>query len=215
MTKHIRIAAALLLFAGLAMSASAQKFSVPAKGAQTFNVKDPNGRNQAVFRSSTALEDITGTSSSLSGTVTLDPANVSGATATIVVDVTGIKTGIPMRDEHLQSAGWLDAKSYPTITFTLKQLKNPKNSNPTTIQAVAAGTFTLHGVTQPVEFPVTLMYLPESEQTKKRAPGDLLVIRGKGTILLSKYGIKSEIIGQKVADGIEIELNAVASNAVK
>lgn len=216
MTRHSTRFIALVLFLGAAATAAAQNFSVPAKGVQTFSLKDGGGRNQAVFYSSTSLEDITGTSSGVAGTVRFDPADVAGTfAATVTVDATTLKTGIAMRDEHLQSEGWLNAKQYPTITFTLAKLEGAKTVKPNVIEATASGAFTMHGVTKSLRFPVTLSYLPESEQTKKRAPGDLLVIRGKGTILLSAFGVKSEVIGPKVSDEIRIELNVVASNAVK
>jgi polyisoprenoid-binding protein YceI len=200
----------------VATSLQAQNFKVPAKGVQTFGIKDQAGRNQAIFYSKTTLEDITGTASGLSGTVSFDPANVAGTIkAEIAVDITSMKTGIAMRDEHMQGEKWLNAAKYPTIVFSLKKLKNAKSKTPNSMEAVATGDFSMRGVTKSLDIQVTLTYLTESEQTKKRAPGDLLGIRGRGKLSLTDFGIKSEVVGLKVSDRIEFELNAVGSNAGK
>jgi polyisoprenoid-binding protein YceI len=206
--------AALLAFPGA--SFAQKKFTVPAKGVQTFNLKDERGRNQASFMSKAPIEDITGTASGLSGTVSFDPANVPGTIkADIAVEVASMKTGIDMRDGHMRGSGWLDAEKYPTITFTLTKFVPKSSASPTQISGIATGDFTLRGVKQRIEMPVTLTYLPESEKTKARAAGDLLVVRAKGKVSLGKAGVKQEIIGAKVADEIEFEFNAVGSNAVK
>jgi polyisoprenoid-binding protein YceI len=200
----------------LTAGASAQNFKVATKGAQSFNLKDERGRNQAAFFSKTPIEDITGTASGISGIVSLDPANVAKTIkATINVDVATMKTGIGMRDDHVKSDSWLNAEKYPSISFALKELKKIKQKAPNVLEGIASGEFTMHGTNVPMEIPVTLTYVVESEQSKKRAPGDLLSVRGKGKLQLSKFGIKNDVIGLKVADDIEFELNAVGSNAVK
>ena len=215
-----RITVYFIALAAFAVSAPAvfsqQKFDVPAKGVQTFNLKDERGRNQATFRSKAPLEDISGTASGLAGTVSFDPANVPGSIkAQITVDVSSLKTGIDMRDGHLRGAGWLDAEKYPTINFTLSKFVPKSSASSTEISGLATGDFLLHGVVQQVELLVSLTYLPASDKTKARAPGDLLVLRARGKISLSKAGVKNEIVGVKVSDDIEIEFNAVGSNATK
>ena len=195
---------------------SSQNFKVPTKGVQSFSIKDERGRNQAVFFSKSTVEDFTGTASGLSGLISLDPSNVAKTIkATITVDVVSMKTGINMRDDHMKGEAWLNAEKYPTITFALRELKKIKQKKPNIIEGIAVGDFMLHGTTLPIEIPVSLTYLVESEQTKKRASGDLLGIRANGKILLSKYGISSDLIGLKVSDEITFELNAVGSNAQK
>ena len=200
----------------LAAAASAQNFKVATKGVQSFDIKDERGRNQAAFFSKTNLEDITGTASGLSGIVSFDPANVAKTIkATINVDIATMKTGINMRDEHMKGEGWLHAEKYPAITFALRSMKKMKQKAPNVLEGVAIGEFSMRGAIQQIEIPVTLTYLVESDQTKKRAPGDLLGIRGKGVIKLSKFGLTNDNIGLKVSDEIAFELNAVGSNAQK
>ncbi len=57
-------------------TAFAQGFKVSAAGEQNFSFTDKKGRNQAMFFSSTPLEDVTGLSNDVKGTVTFDVSDV-------------------------------------------------------------------------------------------------------------------------------------------
>lgn len=197
----------------LTISAFAQGFKVKASGEQTFNLEDKNGRNQVSFFSTTPLEDIRGLSNSVQGNVTFKVNDIKTLKGKVIVPVSSIKTGIDMRDEHMKSEGWLNAAAYPEITFEIKKISDVKKIADNKLSAKVTGDFTLHGVTKQVTSEATLTYLDESEQTKMRAPGDLLGIQAKLNIKLSDYGISNKVVGQKVSENIEISVNVVGSNA--
>ena len=67
--------------------------------------------------------------------------------------------------------------------------------------------------TKEVNADVTMTYLDESEQTRKKAPGDLLGVKAEFNITLSDYDIEHMVLGQKVSDNIEIGVNMVGTNA--
>lgn len=46
-----------------------------------------------------------------------------------------------------------------------------------------------------------------------RAPGDLLGVQAKFNVKLSDYGVKNQLVGQKVAENIEVSVNIVGNNA--
>lgn len=192
----------------------AQGFKVKASGEQTFNFEDKYGRNQASFFSTTPLEDITGISNAVKGKVTFDVADIKTLKGTISIPVETIKTGIDLRDEHLRSDNWLDATTYPEVAFVIKKVGDVKVSADNKLMAKVTGNFTAHGVTKEVVADVTMTYLDASEQTKQRAPGDLLGVQAKFNIVLSDYEVENMIVGQKVADNIEINVNIVGSNAM-
>lgn len=197
----------------LTISAFAQGFKVKASGEQTFNLEDKNGRNQASFFSTTPLEDIRGLSNSVQGNVTFKVNDIKTLKGKVIVPVSSIKTGIDMRDEHMKSEGWLNAAAYPEIIFEIKKISDVKKIADNKLSVKVTGDFTLHGVTKQVTSEATLTYLDESEQTKMRAPGDLLGIQAKLNIKLSDYGISNKVVGQKVSENIEISVNVVGSNA--
>jgi polyisoprenoid-binding protein YceI len=113
----------ILLFAAVSMS-FAQGFKVKASGEQTFNFEDK--RNQVKFFSTTPLEDITGISNDVKGKVSLNVSDIKSLKGSITISVASIKTAIDLRDEHLRSKNWLDADSYPEITFLIKNVGDSK-----------------------------------------------------------------------------------------
>ncbi len=194
-------------------TALAQGFNVKASGEQSFSFVDQYGRNQATFYSETPLEDINGLTNDVKGSVTFDVGDVSTLTGTISISTASIKTGIDLRDEHLRSADWLDADNYPEITFKIKSVSDVKSVESNKLTAKVIGDFTIHGVTKEVTADATMTYLDESEQTKTKAPGDLLGVKAAFNITLSDYDVEHMILGQKVSDSIEVGVNLVGSNA--
>lgn len=192
----------------------AQGFKVKTTGEQTFNFEDKKGRNQATFFSTTPLEDITGISNSVKGKVTFNVSDIKTLKGSISIPVASLDTGIELRNEHLVSDNWMDAESYPNITFEIKSVSDVKAETDNKLTAKVTGDFTAHGITKQVVADVTMTYLVESEQTKSRAPGDLLGVQAKFNVNLSDYDIENMIIGQKVAEEIEISINMVGSNAM-
>jgi len=200
----------IVLFAAVSMS-FAQGFNVKATGEQTFNFEDK--RNQVKFFSTTPLEDITGISNDVKGKVSLNVADIKSIKGSITISVASIKTAIDLRDEHLRSENWLDADQYPEITFAIKNVGNIKVLEDNRVEAKVTGDFTVHGVTKEVVADVTITYLDASDQTKQVAPGDLLGVQAKFNILLSEFNVENMIVGQKVADNIEITATLRGSNA--
>jgi len=188
-----------------------QGFKVKATGEQTFNFEDK--RNQVKFFSTTPLEDITGISNDVKGKVSLNVSDIKTMKGSITISVASIKTAIDLRDEHLRSKNWLDAESYPDITFAIKKVGDIKVIEDNRLEAKVTGDFSVHGVTKEVVSDVTLTYLDASEQTKQFAPGDLLGVQAKFNISLSDYNVENMIVGQKVADNIEITATLRGSNA--
>ena len=192
---------------------SAQGFKVKATGTQTFNFEDKNGRNQASFFSATPLEDITGTGNAISGTVSFDVVNfVKTIKGKISVKVSSINTGIELRNHHLQSSNWLYADKYPDVSFEIISVSDVKQPADNKLEFNVKGKFSMHGVTKEVVANADLTYLDENDQTRKRAPGDLLGVRAKFNINVSDYDIDNALIGNKVAEKIEISINIVGSN---
>lgn len=210
MKKTLSIFAVITIFTA---SIFAQGFKVKANGEQTFNFADKKGRNQTSFFSATPVEDITGLANDLKGTVTFNVNDLKTLKGKLIVPVGSIKTGIDMRDEHMRGAGWLDAATYPEISFEIKKVSDVKSVEGNKLSAKVNGNFTLHGVTKEVVANVTLTYLDENEQTKMRAAGDLLGVQAKFNIKLSDYGVNNKLVGQKVSENIEVSVNVVGSNA--
>lgn len=185
-----------------------------------FYIEDPMNRNTITFKSEAPLEDIVGTSNQITGYISFDPDNPqNNASADLNVPVSSLNTGIPMRDEHLHSPGWLDAGAYPDINLKINRVKKAKlikeMDNSRTFELTVAGNFTMHGITKKISFPARITFLKESKMTKMRLPGNLLAIRADFTVPLSDYNITGPknmpIIGAKVGEEIKISVNLMGS----
>ena len=204
----LSIFAVLMIFTA---SIFAQGFKVKASGDKTFTFAD--NKNQATFFSTTPLEDITGLSNDVKGSVTFNVGDLKTLKGKVSVLVASIKTGIEMRDGHLQSAGWLNSDTYPEIIFEIKKVTDVKSVADNKLTAKVTGNYTMHGVTKEGIADATLIYLDESEQTKMRAAGDLLGVQAKFNVKLSDFKVDNKLVGQKVSEDIEVNVNVVGSNA--
>lgn len=185
-------------------------------GEKTFTLTNvAKYRNYAQFTSTAPLETIVGTADGLSGEFSLDLDQFQRASGIITVAVQSMKTGNATRDRHMYGSEWLDAERYPTISFRLKRIDNPtieRNAERTIVKAIAAGDFTLHGVTKELMAAVTITYLERSDKTRSIAEGDLVLVQTSFTVSLNQFGIKGKgtIIGSRVGEQITVEATLFA-----
>lgn len=186
-------------------------------GQKIFKLNSAVGTSNIVFNSDAPLEKIKGTANDVAGEFKLDPANIEATTGRFEVKVESMSTAISKRDEHMRSEVWLDALHFPTIVFDVQRLRDVvvENRNGRRMAvAKAVGTFTLHGVTKPLTADVTLTYLPESNDTKKRASGDFVSIKTNFTVALKDFNVtgKAGLVGSKVGEEIQVEANLFANS---
>jgi polyisoprenoid-binding protein YceI len=110
----------------------------------------------------------------------------------------------------MYDAMWLDASKYPSITFAVKSLKDVKVASKdgrNVVTAKATGTFTCHGVAVNSTADITITYLPESAETKKRASGTLAMIEATFNVKLADHGIKGKagVVGKSVGETIAVK----------
>src|SRR3990172_725435 len=187
----------LLFSLPLVYSASAQTknpCNPCSKTGTVFHFNDQMARNTVTFKSEAPLEDIIGTTNQISGHIAFDPQHPEkSGHGEFTVPVTSLNTGIPLRDEHLRSADWLDAGAQANIKLEIKEAKNFKQvktgNGSTTYEATLVTDFTLRGKTQRLEIPARITYMKENEMTKTKLPGDLLAARASFEVNLSDYGV--------------------------
>jgi polyisoprenoid-binding protein YceI len=176
-----------------------------ANGEKIVTMNDKVNKNQFIWVSDAPLENTRGSSEAVTGTLTMNPANLSTIRGTISTQVSTMKSGNDTRDHHLKSPEWLDASRFPLISFAIASVSNVTvNGNVAT--GTAAGTFTMHGVTKQMSIPFKMTYVPESAKTRERAPGDLVMIAADFNISLKDYNIAGQegTIGSKVGESIKI-----------
>lgn len=88
----------------------------------------------------------------VSGTVTVDEANLANSIVDVTIDAASVDTREERRDAHLRSADFFDVENYPTLTFRSTRVE-PKGGDRLTVY----GDLTLHGVTQGVALDANIL----------------------------------------------------------
>jgi polyisoprenoid-binding protein YceI len=90
------------------------------------------------------IANVKGHFASFEGSLVID-GDIATATAGGSVDVATVNTNEPARDEHLRSADFFDAETFPKLTFAATAIE-PVDEDTFKI----TGDLTLHGITKPV-----------------------------------------------------------------
>jgi polyisoprenoid-binding protein YceI len=130
------------------------------------------------------------------GSVTLSAQG--GGTGSFAVKVADLKTGSTSRDEHLRSAGWLDAEKTPDIRLEITKLERTK---PTVFKM--EGNWTMHGVTKPISTWANVRFLPEMMHLGK----DVVRVKAAFDVSLKAHGMTNPGIGSPaIADTWRVEV---------
>lgn len=177
-----------------------------AAAAKTFHVRE-GGPSRIAFASDAPLEKISGSSGKIGGAVTFDPNDLSKASGRIEVPVATLNTGLALRDEHLHSDKWLDAKKHPTIVFEILAVEGaPKLEANKPTKLKVRGRLTVHGVTRPKVATAVVKLVPH-------AGGDVLQTKAQFTVKLGDHDVAiPAIVKMKVAEDIQVNatIEAVA-----
>ncbi|MFT7624963.1 MAG: polyisoprenoid-binding protein YceI, partial [Myxococcota bacterium] len=119
------------------------------------------GMSRVSFTSDAPLETIVGTTSKVNGELEVDLSDVTKTKAAAInVEVATLKTGIDMRDEHLQGEGWFDTAKHPNAVFSLESVEVTDGGTKLwpghKVKATLKGKLTIKGVSKPVEAASTI-----------------------------------------------------------
>lgn len=171
--------------------------------ARTFTV---GAGSRIGFRSVAPLETINGASSRVTGSVSVNPANLSTARGRIEVPISSLRTGESLRDDHLHSAQWLNAPSFPTAVFEITGVEGASSLTPDEeVRVTVVGRFTLHGQTRNVR----------AETRVKLVTNDgpqYLSVRSRFNVNLPDYGVTvPAVVRAKVSDTINVTITLRAN----
>ena len=177
---------------------------------KTFRIKNDGG-SKVSFSSDAPLETMTGVSSVVSGSATVDLDNLSKTKGTVEVPVKSLRTGVDLRDEHLRGKNWLNAKEHPNVHFEIVEVKGAKKlvANKATKLKVR-GKFTVHGITQFVTTTGTARWIPLTDEMKKTPgiTGDVLRIKLSFRVNLTDHQVSvPSIVRLKVANDIDVSVD--------
>jgi polyisoprenoid-binding protein YceI len=116
-------------------------------------------------------------------------SNISEAKFLGRIDVTTIKTGIELRDNHLKSSDYFDVKKYPKIVFRVKSITSQSGT------LIATGDLTIKGITKEKQ----IMFTVERKEGSRIFNGNIVILRrefevGGNSALVLADTIKIRII---------------------
>ncbi len=134
-----------------------------------------------------------------SGTVEMDAEKQEFKTFEAVIQSASVTTDHQKRDEHLRSADFFDAKTFPTMTYKMKSYTKSGD------QFTAIGDFTLLGVTKEMTLVGTFNGMAQDPWGNMRAG-----FTAEGTINRKDFGMKfSKLLdngGLMVGDEVKLKL---------
>jgi len=90
------------------------------------------------------VTNVRGQFNRISGTIHFDPADMANSSVEVVIDTSGIYTGIQKRDDHLRSPDFLDAANHPQITFISTNVETTREKGFRVI-----GDLSIRGISHP------------------------------------------------------------------
>ncbi|MGO8969398.1 MAG: YceI family protein [Myxococcaceae bacterium] len=94
------------------------------------------------------VSTVRGQFKTVTGTVTLDEADLTRSRVEVEVDAASIDTREPKRDAHLKSPDFFDVEKFPKLSFRSTRIERAGDEFKVT------GDLTMHGVTRPVSLTV-------------------------------------------------------------
>ncbi|GAB4328240.1 MAG: YceI family protein [Candidatus Zixiibacteriota bacterium] len=148
-----------------------------------------------------AISKVRGNFNEFEGSFTIDPQDSSSWSGQITIQTASIDTDNEKRDEHLRSADFFNADSFPTITFESTKI-TPKGNNEFEVQ----GNLTMRGVTKPVTLKAEV-----TGTTMDPWGNERIGIELTGTIDRMDYGVSwnnmLETGGLVVSHEVDLELD--------
>ena len=151
------------------------------------------------------VSTVRGTMGKVTGVVNLDESDPTKSSVDASIDVAGIDTREPKRDQHLKSPDFFDVAKYPTITFKSKKVTKVSDT-----KFQVSGDLTIHGVTKEAALDVEGMPKPFKD------PMGNMKLGGMATTKLNRkdFGIEwnkaldggGVVLGDDVDVTVDIEL---------
>jgi polyisoprenoid-binding protein YceI len=126
------------------------------------------------------LNDFWGTFPGATGTLTIDPKDISAAKLEVKVPISSVETTNRDLNGLFFSDQFFDADKYPTMRFVSTEVTRTGNNT-----AKVAGNLTMHGITKPVVLNVTLNGVGPNSFSKVLTLG----FKADGVVKRSDFGM--------------------------
>ncbi|MBK9740765.1 MAG: polyisoprenoid-binding protein [Actinobacteria bacterium] len=167
-------------------------------------VIDPTHTNLGFSARHAMVAKVRGTFAEFAGSFTIDGDNLAASSAEVTIQVASIDTKTADRDAHLKSPDFLDAETFPTITFVSTAVAAKGDD------VVITGDLTIHGVTKSVDVAYEFIGISQDPwgQTKIGFEGSTKISRKEFGLT---WNAALETGGVLVGDEIKLNLDVEAT----
>ena len=136
-------------------------------------------------------------------TLEWNPMDPEGSSVSVTIEVDSVDSGVAKFDDHLRSADFFEAETYPTITFQSTELKRTGGMTGT-----ITGDLTIKDMTKPITLDVTFNKAGEA-----RGGGHKVGFSATTSMLRSEWGVGAYVpfVGDEVDLIIEVEYETPAA----
>jgi polyisoprenoid-binding protein YceI len=122
--------------------------------------------------------------------------------------VASIKTGIELRDNHLQQENWLDGKKFPDAKFVITKVTGVQKLKANeAVDAKVSGKFTIHGITKDVTATAKVRWIPAAG-----GKPEALRVQASFPIKLEDHKVSiPSIVALKVAPEVKVNVEIRAT----
>lgn len=143
---------------------------------------------------------LSGRFNQVEGALEFDPANPAASSIQVELPIASLSTGVPALDEHLRSADFFDAEKFPTASFRSTKVRVLDATH-----LELAGELSIHGVTRPAVFAVTINRVGEHAMRKTAMAG----FEATATIRRSEFGVDRMLTS--VPDEVQLRISMEAA----
>ena len=144
-----------------------------------------------------SLSKVHGRFGKVTGVLHYDAADVTKSSVQITIDVTGVDTGVAMRDNDLKSANFFDVAQFPTATFTSTSVTRSGSG------LAIAGNLTVRGITKPVTLQVDAPIGPMKGMGNKQHIG----FSATTTVDRTAFGLGVKYPNAAISDAIQLSID--------
>lgn len=139
------------------------------------------------------------------GTLILDEADPTQSSVRVSFQTAGLRSGVPLFDEHLKSKDWFDAAAHPEITFESRSVTLGPETGDGRRTAQVLGDLTIKGQARPVTLDVVLNALGDHPIARRKSAG----FSARTTVNRSEWGL--DAYAPAVSDAVEIIIETEAN----
>ena len=133
------------------------------------------------------------------GTITYDPDNVSASSVEVVMPLAGLSSHVKAFDDHLRSADFFDAETFPQATFKSTKVEAAGEG-----KLKVTGDLTIKDITRPVVLDATINKVGDNPMTGQPAAGFDAV----ATIKRTDFGLG--MYAPNVSDEVQLRITTEA-----